>query len=125
MSLGNGRRTYVKAVAGTLALLCVAWIAGCGATPKGKRYPLEGEVVNVGVTGRLLTVNHGEIPGYMSAMTMSYTVANPKEVAGLAPGDKIRAELVVVDSRARLEKITLVEKAAVKPNPAAGDTSHK
>ena len=49
----------------------------------------------------------------MPAMTMSYTIAIPES---LVPGDKISADMVVSSSKARLEKIALLEKA--KPNRA-------
>jgi len=49
----------------------------------------------------------------MPTMTMSYAIAIPES---LGPGDKISADLVVSSSKARLEKIVLLEKA--KPNRA-------
>ncbi len=46
-------------------------------------------------------------------MTVSYSIAIPES---LGPADKISADLVVSSSKARLEKIALLEKA--KPNRA-------
>jgi protein SCO1/2 len=66
---------------------------------------------------RLLIVQHGDIPGFMPAMTMGYSIAVPKEVETLRAGDKISADLVVSEGKARLEKIVLFEKA--KPAPMA------
>ena len=65
----------------------------------------------------MITVKHGDIPGLMPAMTMSYMVANPKEIEKLGPGDKITADLVVSESKGRLEKIVLVSKGDGKPSP--------
>ena len=43
-------------------------------------------------------------------MTMQYSVADPKQIENLQPGDEITAELVVSESKGRLEKIALVSK---------------
>jgi Cu/Ag efflux protein CusF len=98
------------------ANLVVMWFAGCTAQPEEKHYPIEAEVIGVDLPRKLLIVKHGDIPGFMPAMTMSYAIAVPKEAASLNPGDKITADLVVSASKGRLEKIVLLEKA--KPNPA-------
>ena len=60
-----------------------------------KRYSLEGQVVSKNVAGHEITVNHGDIPGFMSAMTMPYRVKDAAAFAELEPGDKIAAEVVV------------------------------
>ncbi|MGA2482766.1 MAG: copper-binding protein [Candidatus Acidiferrales bacterium] len=94
--------------------LAVLSLAGCGRsqpTEEAKRFQLQGEVVAVDVLHHSLVVNHGDIPGFMSAMTMPYDVADPRELEGLGPGDQIRAELVVVRGVAHLEKIAVVAKA--------------
>jgi Cu/Ag efflux protein CusF len=44
-------------------------------------------------------------------MTMQYTVADAKQIEPLQPGDKISADLVVSESKGRLEKIVLTNKA--------------
>jgi protein SCO1 len=105
----------------TLALILAANLvamsfAGCGARPEEKRYSIQAEVIAVDLPRKLLVVKHGDIPGFMPAMTMSYVIAVPKEAASLGPGDKIAADLVVSAGIGRLEKIVLLEKA--KPSPA-------
>jgi protein SCO1/2 len=92
-----------------IVLVCAAVVAsyfalGCQSAP-AKRYPLQGEVISVDTSKKLLTVKHGEIAGLMPAMTMSYAVANEKEIEALKPGDKISAELVVSDNVGRMENI--------------------
>ena len=110
----------------TLALILAANVvvmsfAGCGAQPEEKRYSIQAEVIAVDLPRKFLIVKHGDIPGFMPAMTMSYAIAVPKEAASLAPGDKITADLVVAAGKARLEKIVLLEKAkpTALPTPAA------
>jgi len=83
------------------------------AGPKERHYPIQAEVIAVELSKKLVIVKHGDIPGLMPTMTMSYAIAIPES---LGPGDKISADLVVSSSKARLEKIVLLEKA--KPNRA-------
>ena len=56
---------------------------------------MRGEVVAKNVTTGEITVNHGDIPGFMPAMAMPYRVKDPAVVQELQPGDKIAAEVVV------------------------------
>jgi Cu/Ag efflux protein CusF len=102
-------------IVGLTLLLSV--LAGCNSAPSEHHYTLQGEIVAIGPTKKLLTVQHGDIPGFMPAMTMSYTVAVPSEVDNLKVGDKITADLVVSDGRGRLERIRPVVDG--KPAPAA------
>jgi|SRR5271156_5859638 protein SCO1/2 len=94
--------------------MAVLLLAACQSTPMaGKRYPLQGEVISVDAPHQLVTVKHGDIPGLMSAMTMQYMAADPKQVETLHPGDKISAELVVPEDKpGELEKIVVMQKAA-------------
>jgi protein SCO1/2 len=62
---------------------------------KSKRYNLLGEVLGTNPATSEITVKHGDIVGFMPAMTMSFKVKNPAVVQELQPGDKIAAELVV------------------------------
>lgn len=93
----------------TVAVICVGFAAGCQSAPE-KHYPIQGEVISVDAAKKLLTVKHGDIPGLMPAMTMTYQVAEPKQMETLQPGDKITADLVVSENIGRLEKIALVSK---------------
>ncbi len=78
---------------------------------KDERYPLMGEILRVEAGRKILIVQHDEIKGYMPAMTMEFSVA-PGDLAAARPGQKIRAEMVVVkDGDNRLEKIWPADKA--------------
>ena len=88
--------------------------------------------------GAEASIKHDEIPGFMSAMTMSYKVRDPKEFAGLKPGDLITGTLVVVvTSGAFLTEVKKIGEAplgqpAQQPPPASsrfellrpGDITH-
>jgi protein SCO1/2 len=97
-------------------VLCAGLVAGCQSAPE-KHYPIQGEVISVDPAKKLLTVKHGDIPGLMPAMTMTYQVAASKEIESLQPGDKITADLVVSESKGRLEKIVVVSKGDGKSSP--------
>jgi Cu/Ag efflux protein CusF len=96
-----------------VALICAGLAAGCQSAPE-KHYPIQGEVISADATKKLLTVKHGDIPGLMPAMTMTYEVAEPKQMETLQPGNKISADLVVSENKGRLEKIAVVSKAGTK-----------
>jgi protein SCO1/2 len=97
-------------------LICLGFAVGCQSAPE-KHYPIQGEVISADPAKKLLTVKHGDIPGLMPAMTMTYQVAAPREIESLQPGDKITADLVVSESKGRLEKIVLISKGDGKTSP--------
>jgi protein SCO1/2 len=101
-----------------LILICGYFGAGCQPAPE-KRYPIQAEVISSNPERQMITVKHGDIPGLMPAMTMSYMVADPKQIEKLGAGDKITADLVVSDSKGRLENIVLVSKSDGKPSPGS------
>lgn len=97
-------------------------MAACGSkeSVERKTYRLEGQVLSVQVDRKEAVIRHEEIPGFMSAMTMPYSVLDEKEYAGLAPGDLINAQLVVEPTRAYLEKVNKVGNAPLAL-PAGSD----
>jgi Cu/Ag efflux protein CusF len=104
----------MKITALLAGLLVAGIVSGCRSAPE-RRYSLQAEVISVDAPRGLIVVKHGEILGLMPAMTMQYPVADSKQIETLQPGDKIGADLVVSESKGRLEKIVLVSKADVKP----------
>ncbi len=99
--------------------LCIAGCQSQSSVAPPKHYHLEGEVISVDAPKRLITVNHGDIPGFMSAMTMQYEAAEGEPIDQLKPGDKITADLVVGENVGHLEKITVVSKAPVTTTPVS------
>ncbi len=77
----------VIAALGFVLLLTVS--VACNRT---KKHPLQGEIVSKSVATNEITVNHGDIPGFMPAMAMPYHVKDPAVIQELQPGDKIAAE---------------------------------
>ena len=102
-------------------------IAGCSApkpaqSPQAeqgpRRYRLAGRVVSVNAATQQVVIDHGDIPGFMSAMTMGYPVKNPDQLTPLAPEDQITADVVVNGDDVHLENIVVVKKAAQPKMPA-------
>lgn len=60
---------------------------------KPKFYEGEGEVRIADPEEKLLVVKHGDIPGFMGAMTMGYPVSSPDLLKGLKKGDKIKFKI--------------------------------
>jgi Cu/Ag efflux protein CusF len=50
----------------------------------------EGEVIATVPNASQIVVEHGEISGFMEAMTMGYRIDPPSLLAGLKPGDQVR-----------------------------------
>lgn len=67
--------------------------AHAGQHEKPKFYEGEGEVRIVKLEDKLIVVKHGEIPGFMGAMTMGYPVEPPELMKGLQKGDKIKFKI--------------------------------
>lgn len=77
-----------------LALLCALAFAfsGCPRTeePTDKSYDIRGEIVGIEKPRGVLLIHHEEIPGYMPAMTMEFSVAGV-DLATLREGQRIVA----------------------------------
>jgi protein SCO1/2 len=103
----------------TACLLAVAlFLGGCrGATPAAheqagvKRYHMRGIVVSSDVKTGAVTVDTDAIPGYMPAMTMPYTLAQPNIASELHPGDTITATLEAGVNADVLDEIVIVGQA--------------
>lgn len=70
-----------------------------------QRFELTGTVKSVDAERGQLVVEHGDIPGLMGAMTMSYRVGPRETLKNIAAGDRIRSDVVVNETGSRLENI--------------------
>ncbi len=107
----------VRRAAALLAAALVGSVLGCAKTKipaagEGKPYPLKGVVVSVDAAAGKVIVRHEEIPGYMDAMTMPFSVAEKGMLGELKPGDEIEAKLVVGEKSSHLEGIVVSRRAA-------------
>ncbi|HKA13486.1 MAG TPA: SCO family protein [Myxococcota bacterium] len=69
--------------------LALAAALGAFACGRGDTFDAGGVVREVRAEERQVTIEHGDIPGLMPAMTMSFDVADPALLAGLAPGQYV------------------------------------
>lgn len=74
-----------------------------------RRYRLKGKIVSIDKQGQRVVVDHEAIPGFMSAMTMSYRVKDAKTLDQLMPGDPIQADVVANDESVWLENVVVVK----------------
>lgn len=86
-------------------------MTSCGRAPE-KRFELKGKVVSVNKAQRQVTIDHEQIPGFMDAMTMPFSVREDWALEALAPGQAIQATLVVRGERSWIEGIRISQSAA-------------
>jgi Cu/Ag efflux protein CusF len=80
-----------------------------------KRYPLTGRVVSVDKPNRSINIDGDAIPGFMSVMTMPYSVKDSGILEKVAPGDQIKAEIVIGDEGAHLENVVATKTSPHTP----------
>ena len=84
--------------------------------PGPRRFALKGKVISIDKSANKVTVDHGDIPGFMGAMTMAYPVKNAQLLDAIKPQDQITADVLASDSDVWLENIAVVKDAeATKP----------
>jgi protein SCO1 len=77
------------------------------ASPNAQRYEIAGRVVSIDRRGRQVIIAHEEIPGFMDAMTMPFTVKEDLVFDVAQPGYEIRGLLVVDGERSWIEQATV------------------
>lgn len=114
---------------GTIIALAVAVISGsiaCAREDDSRSYQLTGQVLAVESASKQILIKHEDIPGFMPAMTMPYTVSDPALLNGRAAGDLVTATLKVGGGNAVLTAITKTGSAPIPEDarttipPAAG-----
>jgi protein SCO1/2 len=95
-------------VALVLAAL-LPWLASSctqGEAGKGRSvYQVKGTVREVKAESKSVTIAHEEIPGYMEAMTMDFSVTNAAELANLRSGDVITFRMTVTADDGWIDQI--------------------
>ena len=80
--------------------------AGDQAAASGpQRYHLDGTVVSVDKSKDEAVIDAKDIPGYMPAMAMPYSVPDKQELSKLKPGEHVTADVVVAGDNAHLENV--------------------
>ena len=94
----------------TILAVLLAGLAAAQTSKKPIRFA--GHVENVDIGGKTVTIKHGDIPGFMTAMTMNYAVDDESILNKLAPGDDIVATVYANDGK--LYKVRVVSHAPKK-----------
>lgn len=81
--------------------------------PSHRTYSVTGMVLSLKPLAKEVVVEHEDIPGFMNAMTMLFSVRDTNELAGLIPGEQITFKMIVTDDDAWIED---VEKTGVAEN---------
>jgi len=101
-----------------IVLLCLfAGFAACTPRAPEKEYTVIGQVLDVAPDGRKVTIKHQDITGFMPAMTMVFDVRDRAVLQAMAPGDLVRATLVVGDAEAHIAAMTKTGHAALEAPP--------
>jgi protein SCO1 len=119
-------RTFAaRRVSASCAIFCLmpfAFCLSCGPRAQQMRFELKGKVYEVDKRGGTVTVDHGDIPGYMNAMIMPFKLKDTWAFDVLKPGDRISAILVLEGERSWLEQIVVVQGEA-EPSSATPASS--
>ncbi len=90
-----------------------------------KKYDLRGKVVSVNKNGKQAAIEHEEIPGFMSAMTMDFNIKDEDVLNELSPGAEVSGFLYVdninADSWLEIKNIVAAPRADQKPLPVKED----
>ena len=82
----------------TALLFAPLLLQSCSRKPANEqRYELKGKVVSVDRAKGEVTVDHGEVKGYMPAMTMPFPVRDAEALNVMEAGDQVQASLVITD----------------------------
>jgi len=89
-------------------------LSGCQS--KTKHYDLKGDVLDKNPATNEITVKHGDIPGFMPAMTMSYPVKDQSGFRQVEPGDDITADVVTANNGNQywLENVRITDESGRK-----------
>ncbi|MDT7542904.1 MAG: hypothetical protein QOE33_2808 [Acidobacteriota bacterium] len=107
-------------------LVAILLVAGAcqreGASANAKRYEMRGTIVSFNKAQEQVVISHEEIPGYMEAMTMPYTLREHSAYDVMKAGDKIQAMLVVDGDRSWIEN-PVITHADVDPSATVAPSS--
>jgi Cu/Ag efflux protein CusF len=137
--MSDRTKLYARAIFLNAAILTATsfsvWLTGCSSPKPAQqasqpaqaphRYPLNGRIVSVEKAKQQIVVDHKEIPGFMMAMTMGYSVKNPNQLDPLSAEDQITADVVVNGDDVWLENIVVVNKADQTKVPTSPEPKKK
>ena len=94
----------------------IATLAAC--SPAGSReYELRGQILAIDEARQLVTIKHEDIPRFMPGMTMAFKVSEKRLLNGRAPGELVKATLVVRETDAHLRTLERIGVAPLTETP--------
>ncbi len=97
-------------------------LLACQPAPE-RRHDVKGTVVAVDPQRKQITINHEEIPGYMDAMTMPFSLTEEWPYKVLNAGDYVQAVLVVQGDRSWLEELSITRSSTTTEEAPQEKTS--
>ena len=101
------RKKVLFVVCAALAAMMV-----CGCKDERKVFQVKGVIKELKPNGKTAVIAHETIPDYMDAMTMDFDVKDPRELAGLQPGDAVSFRMVVTKDDGWIENVRKLPPAA-------------
>jgi len=106
-----------------VAILASLLVTSCGGSEPVREYELHGQILAVRPDRSEVVIRHEDIPGFMQAMTMPFSVEDAGLLEGRTPGDLVTATLVVGETSAHLSSLTTtghepLEQSDAPPPPA-------
>lgn len=113
-------------LAAVLAAVTAIGFSGCNeraetpapAPDAMQRYELRGTILSVDTAGRKAVIDHEKIADLMDAMSMSFSVPDPADLAKLQPGKLVEATLVVENNAMWMEAVKVIGDAPIPVEPA-------
>lgn len=115
--------TVLRATPILVLLILVA--CGCQAAKPSAVHTVKGTIREISADRRTITIQHEEIPGYMSAMTMLFPVKSPELLDGFVPGEAVRFRLIVFPRDAYIDQIIAAQSfpnRSVEKKPSTPDS---
>ena len=83
----------VRTTVASLLLAAGIALGACGGEPQDTVASARGTVRAVDPARAQVTIRHGDVPGMMRAMTMTFEVADPALLEGVGAGDEVDFDL--------------------------------
>jgi Cu/Ag efflux protein CusF len=92
-----------------IVVLLLASVVGCGKQEgPAQHHQIRGLVMALDSARNHVVIAHEEIPHYMKAMTMSFTVKESNMLRGIEVGDSVRGVVTVKKSEIWLDSLVVV-----------------
>lgn len=98
-------------------LVASLFLCAAAAIASAKTYSVEGMLLRVEEEKQRVVISHREIPGYMPAMAMPFSVRDKRDLLRLRPGMRVRFELQVKAQEAIIRSIKPIAIEPLKDVP--------